>query len=60
MTTAPSQVNHKSATYAGSDAFVGDELHDVEEVTRVLTVECGNQFAAIEVFQRDHRQTDIR
>lgn len=43
----------------GSDPFVGEELHDIEQVTRMLAIHRGDQFATIDIFHGRRRKFQI-
>ena len=36
-----------------------EEFHDVEEIARMLAVHRGDQFAAVDVFERERRKIEV-
>ena len=50
----------EGAADAGCDPFMLEELHHVEQIARMLTVHCCDEFAAVDILGRDERQFQFR
>jgi hypothetical protein len=53
------EVDHERPSNAVRDAAVGEQLHHVEQVARVLPVHGGDQLAAVDVVDRHHRNLQL-
>ena len=54
------EIDDESAADAGRDSLVREKLHDVEQMAGMLAVHRRKQLAAIHVFERHHRDFEIR